>query len=117
MSIDHPNPPLPPLTAEEFNDGVGYTFRGVPIVGDERGDWIYAYGHVDPETMAGAVNDFDDENGNPPVVPEDRYTVDDVQHTYAVTIKGPGDPDGWWISWHDVTAETPGSFALTVVSR
>jgi hypothetical protein len=112
MSTEHPNPPLPPLTAEDFNDGAGYTYRGVPIIENEDGTYVYAYGHVDPETFAGAVSDYDAE-----VTLDDPTDPDAVEHLYAVTILGPDGPEGWLMSWAGVHAETPGSFPVTVVSR
>lgn len=117
MSIEHPNPPLPPLTADEFNDGAGFTYRGVPIIENENATHVYAYGHVDAATMAGAVNDYDAEMVGVADETVGAYVASEVQHTYAVTLKTPSDPDGWWISWQDVTAETPGAFPVTVVSR
>jgi hypothetical protein len=114
MRTEHPNPPLPPLTAEDFDSGAGYTFRGVPI--DEDGNWVYAYGHVDPATFAGAVNDYDGEVAGC-LDPDDLCGADAVEHCHAITLIGPDEPDGWWITWGDVTAETPGSFPITVVSR
>lgn len=111
MSInEHPNPPLPALTAEDFDDGSGYTFRGVPITENEDGTSVYAYGHVDPETFAGAVSDYDREVGGV----DEPTNPDAVSHLYAITIEG---PPAWWITWKGVTAETPGSFPITVVSR
>lgn len=113
---EHPNPPLPPLTAADFDSGSGYTFRGVPVIEDESGTHIYTYGHVAPEVMAGAVTDYDDEMAGP--LGDDEHTAaEDVQHLYAVTIKTPDDPEGWWMSWREVAAETPGAFPITVVSR
>ena len=117
MSAERPTPPLPPLTADEFNNGAGYTFRGVPVIEHEDGDSVYAYGHVDPDVMADAVNDFYDEVGDA-TLPEDRYTAEDVRHTYAVTIEPSDGPDGWLISWAtDIGSDTPGAFPLTVVDR
>ena len=115
MSTDeHPNPPLPSLTAEDFDSGAGYTFRGVPLIENEDGEAVYAYGHVDHETMAAAVTAYDHE-----VCGSDEYSTDpdEVEHLYAVTLKTPADPEGWWISWRDVTTTTPGAFPVTVVSR
>lgn len=109
-----PNPPLAPLTAKEFEDGCGYSFRGVWLCEDERGDYVYAYSHVDKATMIAAVHDYDNEMAGYDIEP---HEPEDVRHVYAVTVKPADDPDGWWISWHDTTAETPGTFPLTVVNR
>lgn len=110
MSTEHPNPPLPPLTAEDFTSGSGYTFRGVPVIENEDGTHAYTYGHVDPETFAAAVSDYDRE-----VAGEDEPTdADSVDHRYAITTVSPPE---WWMTWKNVTAETPGAFPITVVSR
>ena len=114
MSTEHPNPPLPPLTAEDFDSGTGYIFYGVPLIENEDATDVYAYGHVDPAVMAAAVTGYDQEMAGET---DFLTTDDDVRHTYAVTIKTPGDSEGWWISWQDVTAAAPGAFPLTVVSR
>lgn len=112
---EHPNPPLPPLTAADFDAGAGYTFRGVPIIENEGGDVMYAYGHVDPVTFAGAVDDYDTEvAGCVMGVDSEPTDPEDVDHLYAVTVTGPPE---WWMSWNDVTAETPGAFPITVVTR
>lgn len=115
-TTDYPNPPRPPLAAEEFNDGAGYSFRGISMIENDGGDWVYAYGHIDPEVYAAAVNDFDREMAGY-LDPDDQYTERDVQHHHAVTLAGPDGPEGWLISWEDVTPETPGAFPITVVSR
>jgi len=110
-----PDPPLAALTAEEFNDGAGYTFRGVPIIESEDADWVYAYGHVDDETMAGAVTDYDREVSGDASL--ECTEPDEVQHLYAVTVKAADDPDGWWINWGNIAEDTPGAFPITLVSR
>ncbi|WP_169165128.1 hypothetical protein [Cellulomonas taurus] len=110
--MEHPNPPLPPLTAEEFNDGAGYTYRGVPIIENEGGDWVFAYGHVDHETFADAVSDYDAE-----ATLCDPTDPDQVEHLHAITLVGPDGPDGWFITWSGITAETPGAFPITAVTR
>lgn len=108
-----------PLTEQEFNDGCGHTFRGIPLCEDENGEHVYAYGHRDHATYAAAVNDLDEENGADP----DMTAATDVRHLYAITVKPADDPEGWWIQWATnggtvlYTADTPGSFPLTVVSR
>lgn len=104
----------PPLTAEEFDTGCGYTYEGVSICEDENGSWVYAYGHVDPETFARVVNTYDREEGG---MDEDWYDAGAVQHLWAVTEEPADAPDGWWIRWDGVTATTPQAFAITVVSR
>ncbi|SFK32220.1 hypothetical protein [Cellulomonas sp. KH9] len=108
---EHPNPPLPPLTAEDFDSGSGYTFRGLPIIEDEDGTYVYTHGHVDPETFAAAVDDYDREVAG---WLDDPCDADGVDHMYAVTLAGPPE---WWMSWNGVTAETPGAFPITVVTR
>jgi hypothetical protein len=115
MSDELPDPPLPPLTREEFDDGCGYTFRGVPMVEHEDGTYIYAYGHVDPEQMVKAIAAYDWEVAGGEY---EGYAVEDVKHVHGLTLKPPSDPDGWFIAWpDDATAETPGSFPMTVVTR
>lgn len=107
-----PSPPLPPLTAEDLAAGSGFTFRGVPVIEQEDGDYVFAYGHVDPDTMAGAVDDYYRHVGG---FVDDPTDPEDVAHRYAVTLASPDDPEGWCLTWHGVTAQTPGAFPLTVV--
>ncbi|WP_372595601.1 hypothetical protein, partial [Actinotalea sp.] len=89
---------------------------GVPIVENEDATHVYSYGHVDPQAMADAVNAWDQEMVGDFSM-DWRTGADEVQHAYAVTIKGAGDPEGWWMSWRDVTAETPGAFPISLVTR
>jgi hypothetical protein len=103
----------PPLTAEEFTAGAAYTIDGLPLIEDESGSWVFTYGHADPEQMAAAVNQYDVEIGG--VSPADAtYQATDVQQRYAVTVKPKPE---WFINWATATAETPGSFPVTVVAR
>jgi hypothetical protein len=112
---EHPNPPLRPLTADEFNAGAANTRAPIPIVEDEAATHVYAYGHVDKQAMADAVTALDHEACGQH---QDCLTdIDDVRHTYAVTLTPADDLYGWWISWDGVEAETPGSFPITLVAR
>lgn len=105
---------FPPLTAEEFNDGAGYVINGIPLIEDEDGQYVYAYGHIYRRDFAEAVTAFDREVAGYEV---EETTPQDVENLWAVTIKSPGDPDGWWIRWGGVTKDTPNAFAITVVTR
>jgi len=108
---------LPPLTAEEFAGDGGYTFRGVTLVEDENGNYVSAWGHIDPETFAAAVRDFDDEMAGP-IDEDDRCRAEDVRHRWAVTIRPADDPSGWYMRFpSEITADTLGAFPITVVSR
>lgn len=109
----------PALTRAEFEDGSPYTYEGVVFCEDEDGQYVYAYGHVDPVLYAAAVSQFDRENG---AHPDDEYLPEDVQHCWAVTREPASSADGWWIQWgpldeQPITSQTPNAFALTVVTR
>ncbi|MDF9717375.1 hypothetical protein [Nocardioides sp. ChNu-99] len=107
----------PSLTAEEFAAGCGYTYGGVPLCEEERAEWVFAYGHVDPDTFAAAVNAMDLDLAGEAL----GYEAAAVEHRWAITTIPASSPEGWWITWADdgaaVTAETPGAFPITVVSR
>ena len=105
----------PPLTAEQFNEGAGYTFRGVPIVEDENAEYVFAYGHVDPALFAEVVNDLDRENLEHD--PDEPYTADDVEHHWALTTQPADHPDGWAATWGRRPEGAWGTFPVTVVSR
>jgi len=115
-----PDPPLAPLTAKEFNDGTPYVHQGVHLVEDESGTWVYAYGHQPAQRFAAAVNEYDQKLAGSSYTfpPEEQYTRGDVQHRWAVTIEPAGGPNGWRIDFRSSnTAQTPGAFPVTVVSR
>jgi hypothetical protein len=111
----------PPLTRSEFEDGCAYVYRDIRICEDEDGQYVYAYGHVDPATYALAVNEFDREiNGLDDG--DDAYVAGDVQHRWAVATQPASAPDGWWIQWgpldgEPITATTTHAFAVTLISR
>ena len=103
------------LTADEFNLGVGYTYRGIGVVEDEDANWVFGYGHPNKHSFAAAVNDYDHEmTGDASLT---KYTARDVQHRYAVTLKPHDDPDGWFITWADEHQNHPDRFPVTVVNR
>ena len=111
---------LPALTAEEFNAGCGYTFRGVPLCEDENGSYVFAYGHVPARSFLWAIADYDrEECGEDTCV----YEPGDVRHVWAITIQHALSADGWYIRWsHDsdgreINADTPNAFPVTVVNR
>jgi hypothetical protein len=115
-----PDPPLPPLTAEEFRAGTPYVHKGIHLIEDESGEWVYAYGHEPAQRFAAAVNEYDDAAAGPSYTfpPEEQYTRGDVQHRWAVTVEPADGPDGWRIDFRSSnTATTPGAFPVTVVSR
>lgn len=104
----------PPLTAEEFASGAGFSYRGVPIVEDEWATWVFTHGHVDKETFAEVVNDYDREMDGGA---ESGYTASDVQHLYAVTTEPPESDSGWIIRWGSADQQHADRFPVTVVSR
>lgn len=104
-----------PLTAEEFSDGCGYTYRGVSIVEDENATSVFAFGHIDPALYAEVVNDYDREMlGHDPEFP---YAAKDVRQRWAVTLIPADESDGWYISWRDEHQESPRRFPVTLVNR
>lgn len=116
-----PDPPLAPLTLEEF--AAPYTFRDIPLQEDEDGLHVWSLGHHDREEFAAAVTEYDREvSGDPNVEPTGML---DVERRYAVVVwrlvdefdDGLDDHD-WRVRWDDIiTAETPGAFPVTVVNR
>ncbi len=102
---------LPPLTAADFVSGL--TYNCVNLIEDENGDWVYAYGHIDREKFAAAVNEFDRDMAGP-LDWDQQYTAEDVQHLHAVTVNPPPE---WYMTWANVDGDTPGAFPITVVSR
>ena len=113
-SCDEHRVTYPPLTAEEFDDGCGYTINGIPLCEDEGGSYVYAHGHLDTSAFAAAVTEFDREVAG---FDCDATEPKDVEHVWAVTLKPANDPDGWWVRWGGVTKDTPNAFAMTVVTR
>ena len=114
--IELPSPPLPPLTADDFR--TGHAFHGVDIIEDEDGDTFFTYGHVPADTFAAAVDGYDVEvAGMVMGVDTEPNEPDDVTHRYAVTVASPDSAGEWQIYWGGVTAETPGSFPVTVMHR
>ena len=107
-------PNYPALTAEEFNEGCYGTFLGVPLLEDEDGSYVFAWGHRDPATFVEAIRLFDEETVG---IPETTYDADDVQHRWAITLQPADGPEGWRIQWGGVTEDTPNAFAVTVVNR
>lgn len=107
----HPNPPLAPLSAEDFKGWANH--NDVDLIEDENASWVIGYGHVDKGAFAAAVNAYD-AACDADAQEDDGYTASDVQHQYAVVIEPKPE---WWITYVDVTAETPGSFPITVVTR
>lgn len=117
MSTELPNPPLPPVTAEEFADGCGFKYRDIPVCEDENAYWVYTHGHIDRRLFADVVNDYDEELAGP-IDEDDKYDFGSVEHRWAVTLRTSDDPEGWLIAWpKEVTEQTPGAFPMTVVSR
>jgi hypothetical protein len=101
----------PPLTRQQFEDGCGYTYRGVSICEDENATWVYAYGHIDPAEFVKVLHDYDIETAGV----DEPYAHSDVQHRWATTTRPAPD---WWIDFPSSnTAETPGAFPVTVVAR
>ena len=104
----------PPLTAEEFKVGSYDHNAGVPLIEDEHGDHVYAYGHVDIAEFLAAVAEMErDFIGYDP----DGYPPSAVAHRKAVTVQPPDGPDGWWINWGDEYQDHPFSFPITVLTR
>lgn len=108
-----------PLAETDFDDGCGFTFRGIPLCEDEDGSYVYAYGRLPKATYALAVNDFDAEMG---ADLDEPYTSEHVKHYWAVATQPHDGPDGWWVQWEvldgePITSATPNAFAMTVVDR
>lgn len=106
----------PPLTEQEFADGCDETRHGIPFGEDEDARFVYAWGHRDRDLFAAAVNEYDTDMGAG-APPGQGYTATDVRHVWAVTVKPPDDPDGWWVSWHRNDPDAPGAFGMTVINR
>lgn len=84
------------ITEEQFNS-TAYTYAGVPVVGDDEGEYYWAYGHIDPATFAAAVDelhriDYRLGDEHEPFDPNHH-----VSHIWAVRTS-PG-LDEWRISW------------------
>lgn len=105
----------PPLTAEDFDLGAGYTYRGVSVVEDENATAVFAFGHHDPAEYAEVVNDYDREMTG--YEPDYTYAAKDVKHKWAVTLEPANSADGWYISWREEHQDHPLRFPITLVSR
>ncbi|WP_100475772.1 hypothetical protein [Mycobacteroides abscessus] len=101
------------LSSDDFEtDCEGRTF---PFVEDGDGSRYYGYGHLGAEGFAAAIDDY--LRLTDPLEVHDPVGVGAVRHLYAVVTDS---ADGRF-NWRDadggyVTAQTPGSFALTLVS-
>lgn len=99
------------LTAKDFQWRYDDT-HVYPFFETENADWVIGYGHGDKAAFAAAVDDYDRYAGELDL-DETGYTADEVAHLWAVV----DDKDAERITWRDVTAETPGAFPISVVSR
>ncbi|QIK64129.1 hypothetical protein G7068_13680 [Leucobacter viscericola] len=100
----------PALTQEDFTPSSGDTVLGVVLVEDEQADYVMAFGHIDPELYAAAVNEYDRKNAGY----DPAYEASDVMQCYAVTVTAPPE---WVMSWASEYQEHPDRFPITVVSR
>ena len=100
------------LTQEQFEQGA-VEYDGIKLVGSEEGDYAWAYGHIDPEAFARAVDRLHvDYFGIKDHEPFDADTH--VRHVQAVRVS-PG-ADEWLISWADQYREHGERFPLTALS-
>lgn len=105
----------PPLVPSDFDFGEDFVFFGVPLVESEHGEYMYAYGHVDPDTFAAAVDSYGEQvNGCDFSICCDRVETSAVRHLWAVTVEPPPE---WRVTWRGITEHTPGAFPITVVAR
>lgn len=81
-----------------------------PFVEDENCN-ITGPGHQDKATFAQLVNLYDDVCNGEPLGPDERWTADDIGHTW---IRLPDD-DGDLFITEGVTAETPGAIPVTTL--
>ena len=98
----------PALTADRLGAEM---YAGIPVaeVGED-GDHVVSYGHIHPLDMARAVTAYDtDMLGE---LDTSATQAKDVKHLWAALTRG-----GDWITWQDVTEDTPNAFPLTVVTR
>jgi hypothetical protein len=87
-----------------------------PFYEDEWGDGFCGYGHQDKAEFARLVNEYDEVCGGD-VDPEDAYTESDVSHRYAIPYPTDNELFTWRNGDADVTADTPGAFPITMISR
>lgn len=106
------------MTAARFG---GITRNGITFVEFEDGDTWCALGHVDPKAMALALNEWQVTGLDLPAKDGD-FHHEQVEHLWAIETTPPlvegqiaSDAD-WYLKWADVTKDTPGSFAITLVS-
>lgn len=109
------------LTREEFELGCP-AYHGVVVVEVADGDYVLAWGHVDPEVMAAAVTAYDAAMTD--LAPGDGFDATDpdgVEHRYAVVVENPGDGCEWFLRWADggkfYGPAEPGVLPITMVAR
>ncbi|HEY9354516.1 MAG TPA: hypothetical protein VIP28_14735 [Nocardioides sp.] len=101
----HTTEPAP--SADTFG---GEVYEGVRISEEGEGEHVWSYGHVSPAAMAKAVTAYDlDMLGE---LDASTTGPSEVRNVWAVLTQG-----GDWITWKDVTEDTPNAFPLTVVTR
>lgn len=102
---------MPPLTPADFEMlwDADHTF---PFMESEDAT-IMAHGHHDKAEFVKIVRTYDDLND--PKWAE-THAESDVEYHWAIRTDD-NDEDGWWLSWNDVTAETPNAFPITVIRR
>jgi hypothetical protein len=101
------------VTAEDYASSMGAVeYEGVALCPHIEGDSFSAFGHVDRERMAAAVDAYLRE-----AVDEPGPDPAKVQHVYALLIDDTedGGDSEWRVVWRDKDAGTPGAFPLTVV--
>ena len=93
----------------------------LPFFEDEDGNGLYGYGHQNVVDFIQAVYAYDKYMEGIHFDPvESSYSTDSVQHLYGVAFSREIDgvvEEDWRFYWDDVTAETPHSFPVTVLSR
>lgn len=103
------------VTAKDFETRYDATHT-FPFFEDEGGDYICGYGHQDKAFFTRAANEYDTLCNGEPIDPP--LEVESIAHLYAVMFQPAGaDEDYQQFVWDGVTAETPGAFPLTLLSR
>lgn len=106
-------------TAAPLSPTFPHTAYGVNLtwLGEEGG--MAAQGHIPDRRFVAACNHMARSLGLRNVFDDRRLVLDDVLgdviRVWAVATEPPHSAEEWWISWHDVTEQTPGAFPLTVL--
>lgn len=105
----------PPLTAEEFATGCADPSAPIPVCEDENGYNVFMMGHHDPISVMKAVQKYDEDMTGETFELGEGYSL--PEQVWAITEQPADGPDGWAVRWGGISADTPGAFPMTVVSR